>query len=527
MNTYEEINKAWRSTCKILLGDEIGELDDFDEYLSLYLEPLAERKSAISGKLVTFSGNEICDRAKVISNSEINEYEKVMRSAKLDIDQIKDIDSIIEAVGEKFYYAGDVILGTSSNTLKSNRCMNSSFLYKSTDIYANCKFITHTQEARESEYCFCTTLCGENKFSIKGYDAWRQARCFETLRTYASADCYYVANMEGCNNCMFSFNQRNKSRMIGNIQLSAGEYQKIRDKLLEEIRETLRSKKTIIGILEIISWPEKAKPMANKINKKQEKGEPQKEVERAFQQVSETLFGKPLKGMIDYEQWLTRYSGKVMNVKSRISDKTVYIGPMACLAAMKNGAIEHEEALEQGKKQMPKEKLDGFSLANAAERLGEVKYTTPEAVYGEHLNVKECACYGSNSAHAFRSSFVYNCKYGAYTRYARNSEYAFGANLTMYSKYCINCHHSQNLTRCFEVSDSTNCADCYFCHNCEGLSNCMFCFNTKSKRYAIANVEIGPEKYNKIKGMVLADMIKKIERDKGLKLDIYSLGCKQ
>lgn len=64
------------------------------------------------------------------------------------------------------------------------------------------------------------------------------------------------------------------------------------------------------------------------------------------------------------------------------------------------------------------------------------------------------------------------------------------------------------------------------CHNIEDCQECMFCFNVKSLRYAIGNVEVGKERYLKIKRMVLDEISKKLEKDKNLGISIYNIGCK-
>ncbi len=53
----------------------------------------------------------------------------------------------------------------------------------------------------------------------------------------------------------------------------------------------------------------------------------------------------------------------------------------------------------------------------------------------------------------------------------------------------------------------------------------MLCFNVKSKRYAIANVEIGREEYLRIKKLLLYDITKRLEKEKRLETSIYNLGC--
>ena len=73
------------------------------------------------------------------------------------------------------------------------------------------------------------------------------------------------------------------------------------------------------------------------------------------------------------------------------------------------------------------------------------------------------------------------------------------------------------------MSDCNNCRDSYFCYNSENLSDCMFCFNAKAKSYAIGNVEVGREKYMKIKGIILDEIVKRLEKDKKLDINIYNL----
>jgi hypothetical protein len=47
----------------------------------------------------------------------------------------------------------------------------------------------------------------------------------------------------------------------------------------------------------------------------------------------------------------------------------------------------------------------------------------------------------------------------------------------------------------------------------------------KSKRYAIANVEVGREGYLRIKQIVLGDIAKKLERNKELEFGVFNIGC--
>ena len=53
----------------------------------------------------------------------------------------------------------------------------------------------------------------------------------------------------------------------------------------------------------------------------------------------------------------------------------------------------------------------------------------------------------------------------------------------------------------------------------------MFCFNTKNKRYAIGNAEVGKESFLKAKSALLAWLLSQLEKKGSVELDIYNLGC--
>lgn len=53
----------------------------------------------------------------------------------------------------------------------------------------------------------------------------------------------------------------------------------------------------------------------------------------------------------------------------------------------------------------------------------------------------------------------------------------------------------------------------------------MFCFNVKSKRYAIGNAEVGREQFMDVKKKIMDEVLEKIEKDNLLDLSIYEVGC--
>ena len=247
-----ELNDAWKSTCKVLLGGEIGDIKEYEDYLKKYIKSPQKRVSSFSGKEVAVTSQYLGDKDKFISYDELALYKAKFGDNGLNVNELKDIDSLLGALKERFYYSGNIILGNSFKTESADRCDNSSFVSNSVDVYDS-KFIAYSSTLRYSEYVFGSDLIGQGtKFCIKGYDVYELARGFEAIRVFVSSDCYYSGNLEGCTNCMFSFNLRKQNYCIGNLSLPKDEYAKLKEKLLVDIRETLKSKKSIPSVIEIM-----------------------------------------------------------------------------------------------------------------------------------------------------------------------------------------------------------------------------------------------------------------------------------
>ncbi|MFH1285312.1 MAG: hypothetical protein ABIH99_01895 [Candidatus Micrarchaeota archaeon] len=246
-------------------------------------------------------------------------------------------------------------------------------------------------------------------------------------------------------------------------------------------------------------------------------------IEKSFEETTRVILGAPLKGMRNYESWLSKHVKGIDSVQSAVSKETVYIPPIPLYSRIKGKFVKLAESFGLDKLKLEEKEVEELTLLNAVEKLKKISYTTPELVEGTNAAMNESTVY-ADASYAFRTSEAVGSKYTAYCFWPRNSEYVYGSSTLFSSKFCIKCYDSTNLARCFEVGNSANCRDSYFCHNCEGLTECMFCFNVKSKRYAIGNVEIGKESYEKIKKLVLEEIAGKLEKDKTLDVDIFNVG---
>ncbi|MDD5336977.1 MAG: hypothetical protein PHS02_00670 [Candidatus ainarchaeum sp.] len=253
------------------------------------------------------------------------------------------------------------------------------------------------------------------------------------------------------------------------------------------------------------------------------------ELEKDFARTSQLLLGAALAPMDDYAGWLGRRVPLPHLTKSALSGKPVWLPPPPSfrntLFTTKR-AISMEEVEKVSATPFSASDLEGAGLADLAGRLTEpVRYLCGNYRYRTYENVEECSGAG-DGRNLYRSEDAYlKIKNVAYSNYTLFCESMFGCHADLHSKFCIHTYNSENVARCFEVDGCADSSDLLFCHNCEGMGNALLCFNAKNMHYAVGNVEVGREKYVKIRQKVLAEITAKLVRDKKLELDIYNVGC--
>ncbi len=241
-----DINKAFKQTCKILFKREIGELNEFEAYLRIYNEEVHKVKSA--------SGTEVYYTAPYSQGARFLAYDTAFNrsmSKPLDINKIKDIDSLFETVQENVYYAGSKVLGNSHFVEESENVTDSSVVYRSSEIL-RCEYVAYSGLLRDSKYLFGCSCLDTASFCINLCEASASQRCFESNISFFSSDTYYVSNCKGCHDILFSFDQHAKRNMIGNNPLEKGQYLKIKDALIVQMADELEKKKRLPSLLDVI-----------------------------------------------------------------------------------------------------------------------------------------------------------------------------------------------------------------------------------------------------------------------------------
>ncbi|MFA5929387.1 MAG: hypothetical protein WC861_00730 [Candidatus Micrarchaeia archaeon] len=515
---YKRLDSQWRSACRLLLGREVGELSRYKDWLCEGLEPFEKRKSSLSGKEV-YAVGKYPPGAPFISFDEIDYGKKF---APLSINEMKDIDSIVEAVQERAAFCGNAILGNSSHAEESTGMEDCHFVlgchtfHKSQDM-AYCAI------GRENKSCFGSSVIGESTFNIKGHNTWRTSRCLCDQRVYESNDIAYSDNLDGCTECMFCFGLRGKRRMVGNAQLGEAEYAKVKEKLISDIADELEAKGRAPSIFELV--PKTPLKLSKPLPKAAEPPFDETKVQTAFDEACSIVLGRKIGNLRDFGGYLTRHIRNISSMKSAASDEKVFVGGYSIDMAMaKSGrAVKLSELYELCQpRQAPENLLAGKATLSDIGRLIDPVAVFSTEEYSLTSNAAECSTvhYGNN---VLCCSRAYHAKDCAYSCWPRDCDHMFGCDATRNSSFCFHCYNSYKLTRCFEVDTSQNCTGSCFCHNCENVHDSMFCFNVKNLRYAIGNAEVGKEAFERAKKILLAEINSSLERTHDYKRSIYGI----
>ncbi len=519
---YAELNRKWKSTCRVLLGGEVGELDDFKEWLYDYNGPRRIEPSVKSGKHVVSYDGRYSKNARWIS---LDEVQFSRKPPALGINQIKDIDSILQALSEQMVYTGNILLGNSTGVEDSTTVMDSHYIYHSESVWPPSKYVAYTSHVIGE--CVFGGHCVSSNFLIR-CNTIHSERCFEVSKCDLCSDCYYSHGLSSCQECMFCFNLRSKRCRIGNLQLTKEKYAPLRQKLVAEMREKLKHDKRLPHHIDLFNQQQPDHSAMKKIYSAMPRQPAAKKdptiIENAFTETASLIFGVPYKWVDKYAAWLRRNTRGFEEGKSCASGAALLVPDYAdFLRFPRNRLLGVEEADFIGERLALGEKeAESLTLAAAGMALFRIAYFSPEWKSGHNSNNIDCPI-EFNCSDCYRSIINLFCKRCAYGWWPRESEHIFGFNRTRLSSFCINCFDSERLQRCFEVSEGRSCSGCYYCHNVENVHDSMFCFNVKNKRNAIANVELPKGQYLEIKKRVLAQLNEELSKTNSIALSIFNL----
>ena len=523
---YRELDKQWRSVCRTILGGEVGPLDDYGGWLSGLNDPLTIRKTP-SGQSVVMTSDSYCKGATV---QDMANADFMKKFEPLSINDMKDIDSLLSAVRERAIYCGNITIGNSKFVEHSSEVSDSFYVYRSVRI-SGCKNVAYSQWMRLSENIYGTNEGGETQFCIRCGIVYRNQRSFELWIGSNTSDSYYSYGLEGCKDCIFSFNLVGKNCAIGNLILPRDKYKDLKTKLLAELRAELQEKRRLPSLIDLVSQEKPDYSEAATLAKglpPSSRDRDKSRLEEAFTKASSVVLGAPLKGIDTYSKWLSSHSIVPRDSKSVLSGAVLQVSEYPVMRELpENRIVTQEEANLLGEKLVAlKAAPASLTLSDAPSLLSPIAYFPPERRTGTNSNLVACQ-WGGQSTDCYKTCVASHDKCCGYNAWPRNSEHIFGSGLAFHSEFCFKCYDGVELRRCFEVDSGRGCSDTWFSHNVEGLQNALFCFNTKSKRYAVGNAEVGAEQFAKVKKVVQDYVLAELKKGKGVSLSIYNVACKK
>jgi hypothetical protein len=524
LNAYEEVNRKWHAAAKLIFGSEVGDLDEYEQWISQRHSPRSAWKSSFSEKEVVYADIAYPENALHADFLEIGLDGKYQ---ELNINEIKDIDSIVRALGERVIYSGNIVLGNSDYIEQSTNITDCFYVYQSERCFQS-KYIAHCGQVVKSECIFGSSGIGGSSFCIRPSSDMYCNRCFELSKCDYCSDCYYCHGLSGCRECVFCFGKKSARHCIGNLQLTPEKYRDIKARLVEEMHAELEKRRALPTLYQIFSKDADRKRL-KELFSEMPPGPVQEKtdggfIDKAFAETTKIIFGMPLRNPDGFSSWLSRHTRKQEKCTSCISGKPLVLSDHTDFLLMpkKRLVTLSESSWLSGKAVLAPDEAEGITLANAREALAAVAFFAPDWDMGISRHNPGCSV-NIDSTDCYNSILNINSKRCAYNYWARESEHLFGCNSVVASSFCINCFHSLGLSRCLEVDAGRECTGDYFCHNVENVHDSMFCFNAKNKRHAIGNAEIPKEKYIGIKNKVLAELVSELSKSGGISRSIFGL----
>ena len=510
----EKINMDFKKTCEILFGQEIGELSEFAPYLSETNWPYVMGKSCVTGKSVMLSGPHYAPSSKFAQQEEI----PMVKFSPVSINDIKDVDSLFRAASENAVYCGNKIFGKSLGVESADNVVDGIEVHKSHDIYQS-KYVAYCSVGRYSESIYGVNNFQTTRNSMRCHICFVKGaqRCFETYLTGGISDSYYTLNCTGCSDLMFSFNLRNKSHCIGNLQLTRERYTALKQKLASEMAEKLKADKRLFSLADMMKG-------AAGVEKERETISP--EAEKALSTALRILLQKEHKNSAKLAPWLEKRAVKVKRtVGARGVEVLKYETPtLKGIASEKLAPLEM--ALQSAASCISIGETETPTLSEVAKRAAGTALITLEMVEGNNLAVRQTPVrYDSTDNEGLW--FSLHSKHSGLSSIVTDSEYCFGGYIRILEcQFCVSCNNITKCSGCFECDSCFSCRNCLFCHNCENVEEGILCFNLKGARYAILNQQVSKEEYTRVKKMLLDYINSELERKGTLERSIFALGGK-
>lgn len=224
------------------------------------------------------------------------------------------------------------------------------------------------------------------------------------------------------------------------------------------------------------------------------------------------ILGRPTNlNLSDFRKYYTENIRLLNVVKSSFSNEEVFLG-------LKRSKVidtkELEVRISRDGFMLPKEEISSYE--SLLEKVNRVNYFSGS--FSKNSDNVFCSDQIYSSLNIYSSYSLRSCNRVAFSYSLRDCEMVFASEDCKESNYCIRIFESQLLNNCFEMYNCGKCSNSMLSHDCYDLRDCLFCFHLNSKQYCIANMQYSKEEYEKIKKMLVEQLIK----NKDIKIDDLS-----
>jgi len=156
---------------------------------------------------------------------------------KLTIDEC----ALCEILHPIAYFNLEKDTGKISNVGKCAVVINASDGY-ATSALIQSKKCAHCFWTLNDESVFGSYMAHNSSFCINAYNSQRLTRALECDSCESCSDAYFLHNCENVRDSMFCFNAKNLSHAIGNAELPAVEYKRVKSSLVAQMADELEKK---------------------------------------------------------------------------------------------------------------------------------------------------------------------------------------------------------------------------------------------------------------------------------------------
>ncbi len=243
---YGKLDTGWRTTCKIVLGQDIGELKDYEEWLLKNVPRPTIKNSIISGK------NVLCYN-KYPQVIDENEVEQLKNKIADNVEDATSVEDLITKVKPLAVYVGNRSSGSILNAELCDYYWDSRHIYYSTYI-RDAKYVAYSYDSRNCENVYGVSEFSSGSFNISTYACYVTPVCFESLYAIESSNVMFSQNCENLNHALFCFNVQSLSYAVGNVEVGKKRYEQVRKMLLEHVvNELVETKNLRMSILDPVS----------------------------------------------------------------------------------------------------------------------------------------------------------------------------------------------------------------------------------------------------------------------------------